>query len=453
MEAFATNGKWWLPTNWSHTVPGNLTFDPRGKSRLEIFGTFQTGPVKEYTSYLFPKSIPLILGEDDSGQPITLTDCRIEPFVHFPPWEYSTYRPSTIFRGHHFRKPEEIIFSRLSIDYYGLQVWADPNPRIRVAFNRPVHTLPDEISTSDILISAGKFSIRICRTFPQDADTQSNEDTINRFALIDFSTENPLNFDGWLGAITDFQVFLSLAMRVSTWPTMVQAPHPESNGKQISIHYHSVTEFRKTENLSPSNMYFTLQEALPFLERGLQNWFERSGKLERVLQMYNWAISREIFLDEQFMIFARAVEVIHRQMHVITYVDEEKFDEIREVIESSIPKGTDRRLRQGILNSIKYANSPSLRGRLKDIRNRHQQCSTRLFMQYNSFVNDVVCTRNYLTHFDEKDKERAKLELEDLYPMRERLRLLLEVCLLSETGLGNSEIGRIVHIHVASLPI
>lgn len=463
MEAFTTKGHWWLPSNPDHKVEGDLSFDPRGRSQLEIFGTFQTGPVKEYTAYLFPKRVPIILGQDDSGQAITLVNCSEEPFDPSGkgfPWEYFRYRPRTIFCGHHFRHVDEVVFSKVSVDYYGLQVWADPRPHIRVAFIRPVEALAEEVSTSNLLVSAGKFSVRICRTFPQDMDDQSTGESINRFAQIDFLTENPLDFDAWLGAITDFQVFISLAMRVSTWPTMVQARQPEIESKQISIHYHPVTEFRKTENLSPSNMYFTLQEALPFLERGLKNWFEKSGKLERVIQMYNWAVSREIFLDEQFMIFARAVEVIHRQIHDEPYIEESRYKEIcealKETLNSLMPSSKNDRFKDlegSIHTSLNYANRPSLRRRLKDIGEKYSACSERLFANYKPFIDDVVVTRNYLTHFDEKDKRRAKLEFRELYSMRERLRLLLEVCLLSELGLDNSEIRRIVHIHVASLPI
>ena len=449
MEAFTLKGVWWLPENPDHKVEGNLSFDPGGRSKLEIFGTFQTGKIQAYTEYVFPKRVSVILGEDDAGQEITLVDSdeRFGLFFGRDSRKYAAYRPRFIVRGIHLKTQEDFAFSQLTVAYYGLQVWADP--RRQAGSRNPMPIMNGEKPINGISVSTGDFTVRIRREFPRDA--QPEEDTETQIAFVDFLIDEPQMFDVFEEMTIGFQMFLSLAMRISTWPTLVQTLHPYEENKNVSIHFAPVTEFRKANNLTSANMYFTLEDSLPYLERGLQNWFKKSDLLSNVLQMYNWAISRELFIQEHFMIFARAVEVIHRQMHDITYEDEANFDSIREILKASIPEGTDERLRQGIVNSLQHANNPSLRGRLKDIKNRHQQCSGRLFVKYSPFVNDVVCTRNYLTHFDENDKKCAKLEPEDLYKMRERLRILLEVCLLSELGLDDSELQQIIYWNVETL--
>ena len=400
----------------------------------------------------FTDTEPIILGEDDEGQPITLIYCSEEPVPIFSasslPRGTLVYRPRFIILGCHIDREEDFVFSQLTVDYYGLQVWADP--RRRAGFSRPISNGTDETSTDDILVCMEGFNVRIRRNFPQESQPKVESD--GRFAMIDFLTDDPWKFEEFRPVLFHFQVFLSLAMHTATWPTMLQAPHPNKENHVVSIHYSPATGSREANELASTFMYFTLEDALQYLEKGLKNWFKNSEKLYRVFQMFNWAISRKLFLDEQFMIYARAVEVYHRQRHGGTYVDKAIYSEIREQLEASIPEDTDERLKQGIVNSLKYANSLSLRGRLKDIRNRHQNCSDRLFERYNPFVNDVVNTRNYLTHFDERARPKAKLGFKDLYSMRERLRVILEICLLSELGLNESQIQHIIFVSAGSVP-
>ncbi len=452
MEAFTTKGHWWLPSNPDHKVEGVLTFDPGGGSILELSDVLKFEKVIFLGT--FTGSETIILGEDDEGQSITLVNCSEEPpHIDFSdsslPVGVLVYRPRYIVQGCHLEQEERVVFRQLTVDYYGLQVWADP--RRRAGFSKPAFTTSDEIPIDDILVSAGSFNVRIRRNFSHDSHSEKDSD--KRYALIDFLTPEPWKLEEFLPVLFNFQVFLSLAMHTATWPTMLQAPHPNKENHVVSIHYAPATGNREANDLASTFMYFTLEDALPYLEQGLSRWFEKFEKLYRVFQMFNWAISRKLFLDEQFMIYARAVEVYHRQRHGGTYVDKAIYSEIREQLEASIPEGTDERLKQGIVSSLEYANSLSLRGRLKDIRNRHQECSDRLFENYSPFVNDVVNTRNYLTHFDEKNKESAKLGFRDLYHMRERLRIILEICLLFELGLGNLEIQRIVRGSAVSLPM
>ena len=51
------------------------------------------------------------------------------------------------------------------------------------------------------------------------------------------------------------------------------------------------------------------------------------------------------------------------------------------------------------------------------------------------FVDQVVATRNYFTHFD-KEPEANVLKGERLYWTTRKLRALLEVCLMNEIGLS-----------------
>lgn len=56
-----------------------------------------------------------------------------------------------------------------------------------------------------------------------------------------------------------------------------------------------------------------------------------------------------------------------------------------------------------------------------------------------SFINKVVNTRNYLTHYDQGLKNQAAGD-EELVHIIQKLKLLMEICLLSELGFSLDEI-------------
>ena len=55
------------------------------------------------------------------------------------------------------------------------------------------------------------------------------------------------------------------------------------------------------------------------------------------------------------------------------------------------------------------------------------------------FIEKVVNTRNYLTHYDEELKEYAVFG-EDLYLLTQKLRICAGVCLLKKVGFDSEEI-------------
>ncbi|WP_237713400.1 HEPN domain-containing protein, partial [Halococcus hamelinensis] len=61
-----------------------------------------------------------------------------------------------------------------------------------------------------------------------------------------------------------------------------------------------------------------------------------------------------------------------------------------------------------------------------------------LHMDIAASVNEIVNTRNYLTHYDESISPRA--DTDELHPLILRLRAILEAVLLSNLGIPEDQI-------------
>jgi hypothetical protein len=108
----------------------------------------------------------------------------------------------------------------------------------------------------------------------------------------------------------------------------------------------------------------------------------------------------------------------------------------------TIPSDLDDAFRESLVSKIKYGNEYSLRKRLKQLIDKYPVVSTFIHNR-KQFVDDVVKTRNYMTHYDEHLKGEAKTSW-DLYELLTQLRHLLEVCLLSEIGIPTVKVEELV---------
>lgn len=443
MEAFTTKGHWWLPGNRpDDAVAGILTFDPSGQSELDLFGSLTDGAAWARGE----TSEAIILGIGDKGQAITLVDClwthlRSGGSTNGYIRRTSKYLPHVVIQGYLYDRAEQISFEDLWIRFYGLEKWAATG---KIWDADDLDSPASNYSTEDdIAISLDGFELTIRRGHVWSGNPYTSL-AVERHAEIKIVPAIPWGLPEVTSSIFALQVFLSLGMGTPTWPVEIYATNPDNEKRTITLHYFPYTEYKENDHLSEYAMVFTLNELDSQLESCLRNWFAISESLGQVFFLYNLTISYKKTLTDTFLSLAKAIEVYHRQRSNKKFVDENEFAEIYNVLKSNIPEGIDERLKQRITDTLKWSNEPSLRGRLKSIRDTHQYRSDQLFKNYNSFVQNVVGHRNYLTHFDEEGKPDTNLK-DVIVPMCERLKYILEICLLSELGLDEENIQQMVN--------
>jgi ApeA N-terminal domain 1 len=97
--------------------------------------------------------------------------------------------------------------------------------------------------------------------------------------------------------------------------------------------------------------------------------------------------------------------------------------------------------RKWLEQKLEYSNELSLRRRLKELLTPFPALYKELGGA--SFVNRILDTRNYLTHYDEKSRMNAA-QGERLHWLSEKLRIVVEMCLLTELGISASAMSDIL---------
>ena len=91
---------------------------------------------------------------------------------------------------------------------------------------------------------------------------------------------------------------------------------------------------------------------------------------------------------------------------------------------------------------IRYGNEFSLRTRLRGIfeSDKYQEIISEFIENKDAFIGAVVDTRNYLTHYEGEEKAAIGEEID---PFIQKLKILLEICLLTELGFSSEEIKKL----------
>jgi hypothetical protein len=459
MEEFKYEGFWWLPKDPSIKISGTLFFDPKTGGRLELIGTFKTiDDLKQINKEALSSSVSIILGLSVEGKTITLYKCFETSFsISFPGITKSAFYVNIIFIGCHFEKEEEILLDEVSVNYSNLNEWAGIS-----GFK--------ENSEFDQCNRLRKFSISY--EYPSAISSELEIGTIYLSFNFNANAESAYSFN--LGQTTYFRIvpsyprnliwylddvmknirdFVSLAIGRASYPNIIISKSKACYSKlakgeivpnDIFI-YHSIGPFSEpSKPVHPHEMLFTLNDISTHFENIMNNWIMKAEVLQPVYDLYFGALyNPSLHLNYQFLSLAQAIESYHRRIFDGKYVSDEAYESQKDAFIGAILPGTEISFKESLCNKIEYMNEFSLSKRLKYIIAKFFEIISSIVKSPDIFVWDVKNTRDYLTHYDEKIVRKAK-KGQDLYWLVQKMRALVEICLLSEIGIEDKTLKILV---------
>ncbi len=425
-------------------MPGILKFDPNEGTTLDLMGS-----LKGMEGIVEPIEPEIVLGLTSEGKDITLKDCAktLGSLRFGSGFSTSTFSANTVFVGEHFERAEDVGFERLVVEYLHLEAWAhqsgikpeffeekeEPKGRwMQMRLERPdsfTAVVGDEYEV--ILNFAAEFEASQ-RPFTWATFRQPSE------IAIEFAEKQPFER---LGNIAfRVQHLLSLGMRRSAYPVAVRGyTGVQEEATPVEVYYRPLGRMDDVERPELHDMLFS-RRALPGgFETAVATWLERAGELDPVYRLFLGTVyNPKSYLEQQFLSLVQALEVYHRRALYVPDLPKEEHEMRVEEILDSAPERHEGWLRQ----KLQVVSEPSLSERLHKILKIHRGISDHVVGKKgearDEFVNKVVWTRNYRTHFDEDKKDRAARG-EELYRISQKLRLLLEACLMQEVGFDPNE--------------
>jgi len=475
MQSVEYEGHWWLPGEQENRVGGVLSFDPRKGADLELFEAFESGihedPEHEYHSRLY--------GASRDGDFLTLVNCYRSGFgaTHSQSGQisHSSYQPRYILEGIHVPPTQNISFTELKVSFPGLKEWSQHTP-LSDTNHLPSGKFELELENPDALeAEVMEYSLNLYTSF---SPTHSRADTpsISSDTYFCLYPKHPtITLSRLRGYVSSLRDLLTLATNHVMEPRYVQAKTPNSGHSDIDIYY-ADTAFGKSETPGITNQNFKLPQIPDGFSGLIKKWFELRNEVASTIDVFlGTRYGSGTYQQDTFLSLTQAVESYHRRRYADEYMNPQKFEsqvhpdimefirgDLEEIYDdpsmfhgSSLSTSQLQRLKSmrdahGIPNdlgnvldsAIKYANEYSLRKRFKElVNNEYDHILTDLPYNAVGQIHSIVQTRHYFTHqLKDQQKDPAVAEGADLTRLSWSVEQLLEVALLSEFGVPESQI-------------
>jgi len=170
-------------------------------------------------------------------------------------------------------------------------------------------------------------------------------------------------------------------------------------------------------------------------------WFAMERQVRDCLDLYFATIfGRHLYSHQTFLFLAQAVEVYHRlNMNFVNQVQSKaEFKRRKNRILESVPDERD-----WLNEKLAHANERTLAQRLDELLGSHSDEVSEFIPDPQEFAEVVKNTRSHFTHYSTGKERMEKIALgADLMRLTDRVRSLLEICLLKDFGIAGAPIKR-----------
>lgn len=248
------------------------------------------------------------------------------------------------------------------------------------------------------------------------SSTQSSlqERSIREHAALTFRCESGLSFAQCQKLVGAIRTLLHMAALEPVYPVWMTAQLTEA-GKGLEFNRHrrsveiwsgglrkSIAEFQQ-----PEQWIFRLEDVHQDFGGFMQGWLEYTDRNDEALGCYSCTVYHPLTWELQHLSLTQALDAYH---------------------------------------GVKFA-SHSKRGfrrKIEDLCKPHVTGLGDLVKDPAEFADAVVCTRDYYTHHNPEDLRSGKVAKDvDLFRMNERLRLLFQMCVLTDLGIPAERFHRL----------
>ena len=444
-ESIEAYGYFWLEAEPDDKLSGILRISEKGDASLEIFGALDS-PDSESNRRRIGQRLR-ILGVTDKVGVVTLVDCLVlqQNTVSNIGGQLSrsSLHVGSVFCGAHLRA-EEICFSGVTFSVEGLDEWfwfhhhpfasaGVPTGPMSITYTQPepiTFPIPD-----DFIIG-----------FHMGAGMKSGmfQETITTKMSITIESSRPRSFAEFMQVLRKVKNFLCLAFDRTVSFTSITGFQQEPNAHYA--HHNTVDIYGRfdpydlpKEEISPGWFLIPFEDIAHKIHDYLPRWLEHYQEYEPTFNLYfTVTTNRYMHLEGGFLFLVHGMESLHRRSSSETMMSEEEFNTLLNTILQSTPD----KWKQLVETNLNYANELSLQRRIRQMITPFKD----LFGNESArskFTNQVVKTRNYLTHYDRRIRNEAVTEPEELLQLHSKLEALVQLHMLRLLGIEDDHVKAI----------
>ncbi len=418
---------------------GTLLFDPETGMKLTVKIAEQGGLVAVVDLMAGnPSQIPqTIYGIDKDNRPISLFGCTVANMTASAGQRLIEVVSMVAVKGVHVPSWDEVVGDNLSARFSLLDNWIEFSYLEFAAGPPNTITLLEQKPWEFNLPDGTKLLISPTRSITRDPGGTS----ISEGHRVDFKFAQPFSIkDAAHKYVESFKRFLSFATGRSVFIDTLAIKRHMDREVELLLPNRGTSEADRAARSSSFRAPF--RELLPKFQETINSWYAVEDWLGDVLNLYFAATNGSLYLHQEFLFLAQALEVYHRLSPNYGNAVQSKaeFRARKKAIIEAITNEKD-----WLNEKLAHANEKTLAQRLAEIFASHEAEASLLIPDLEAFGADVRFTRNHYTHYGtEEDQMHKVAQGVELIVLTNRMKTLLEICICQELGIDGAPIKRIV---------
>ena len=446
-EEFKRFGDFWFPSTPERKVPGILSISDGGSIELEVFGLLSDDMEALLNDNL--QSIERIVGHIEKDGFVTLDDCYYKTHkLNSVGRPKSVILVSIAFTGVAYDEGESPFFNSLTFSIERIDEWVGISGIEIVSLSEErtatiSYQPPEDISLG---LSDG---MQLLITFVPGLsnDLILNEARITQKIYFKLVSQDVRELNEFLSVVRKITTFLCFAIDKTVsldgmWAASNDLCQDIGDGRtkliQIGIYYRRQSYSKDEPKIYRHDMLFGFKEIQNDAENIINKWIEAYEQIPPAFNLYFSATTgSQTYLEDRFLTLVQGLEVYHRRTSDEKQMDEAEFNELFNSLIAQCPEEK----RKWLERKLNYGNELSLRNRIKRIiepfndiigdRKRRKE-----------LINNIVDTRNYLTHHDQSLESKGTSE--QLQSLCLKIELLFQLHFLQLIGFSREQIDSIV---------
>lgn len=440
-------------------APGILSMDlSAGRYTLEFSKRIQKNQVANGFSE-GERTIPKLYGLANTGEHITLIDCFLLKQRKYNDEIVScTFYVETVLVGYHFTS-QKLEFNCFEFDMPEIVAWSDLcnfSLSIKSRSEQPLRFSYDWIEKEHAIFQIGNNLVVSFIPFSKklSLSVSDSEYSLTQSIIVRFSYSTPVTLEKLWTDFREFLLIINLGIQSNLNRNQVvcyscNICKMDSRGLITAYSARPQTISAKTTFL---DYLFSLSELIED-DLVLCNWLEKKDDLNPIMNLYFASVMNpNLPLDVLFLNLVQALEIYHTRFRS---QDKDRYKKRIERLLNACPKSQRQFHEKYLMPKSSKDEGITLLNRLSDLficdfDIEFEKLDNKVFPY--SFVDDIVNTRNYLTHYNKK-KQASALSYSDILYSLLCLQTVLEYYILRELGFPqkvlskalkkrNTEIGR-----------
>lgn len=442
LDEFEVKGYWRLPDS-EEEVSGILFFKT-DKIMLELLGGFEDE--NDLPDKL--KRYDIVLGFSDKGEEFTLFDVYMKTFSFNAPGIYTeSYLVSEFIVGGSFRSKEDILCYSMSIYPTYLTEWLDRgNYNVMYDKNRYLKSIEWVGSESfEHYIPILDAVVKEVSYIEESANSQYNFKWSTQSGISVIPTDMQ-KLEWFFDVSHSMKNLLTLIINQPIYITRYFLYGEIDNSIEGNEKYRKKYSYFRTmknitikEKFNETNTFIMYRDIEHLFSTIINNWFQLKDEYETIFDLYTSEFYKTRYLNSSFLSAVQSLEIYHRKKYNTKIFDEDAYLEYASKLigfaKAEIPEFASK-----IEGMMQYGNEVSLNKRIKELLGTVGEDIKEYIIggkrSQKKFLQQLVDTRNYLTHFDKGEKRNLLESFDEFFYAIQRLKAIQIVLLYKELGIG-----------------